>query len=317
MSTPMLEALREALPQASIEFLCYDAFAPALKGHPACDRVHTMPPKAGRSVTLSTARSLRQREFDWCFDTLGNPRSALLMKLIAPRHSVGPAALIRGRLYEHQLKQHPEDKSMLRYYLDLLGPLLGRVEDRPTSLRVEESEREDVAARLDIEPGTELVLIHPGATHADRAWPVERWPELISGLQARRSGTRIRVITQPDWEDVADEVVRGCSGDVSRLPVLDLRSLIALLTRSSLYVGNDGGILHCAVALRVPAVGIFGPTDPAEWFTYSGWGPYRVVHSFSNERRRFRGRRERGFPNVRVEEALAAVDEVISVAPSR
>jgi len=180
----------------------------------------------------------------------------------------------------------------------MLTPLLGRVEVRPTSLYVEEEERQAVAEQLGIELGAELALLHPGATSADRAWPVDRWPPLIAELQNLSPGIMVRVITQPGWEAAAQQIVERASGDVERLPALDLRPLMALLTEASLYIGNDGGILHTAVALRVPTVGIFGPTFEDVWFPYEDWGPYRAVK---------RPKKEAAAPVDKVAEAVRSV----------
>ena len=35
--------------------------------------------------------------------------------------------------------------------------------------------------------------------------------------------------------------------------------------------------MHMGVALGVPTLGLFGPTDPTIWFPYESMGPYRVL----------------------------------------
>jgi len=277
MSTPMLEVLRERLPNATIEYLTYPFFAPALEGHPGCDRVLTMPAKAGPRATLAVAKELRAPRIDWFFDTLGNPRTAFLMSLARPRHSVAPYRGFRSRLYEYTQRHEHGERSAVRHQLDMLTPLLGWVDERLPRVYVEDGEREEIARQLDIEAGGDLVLVHPGATKPERAWPIERWPSLIAELQRERPGVRVLVVTQPGWEDAARRIAEATDAAVRQLPALDLRSLMALISLTSLYVGNDGGILHTAVALRVPTVGIFGPTEDDVWFPYSPYGPYRVV----------------------------------------
>lgn len=312
VSTPMLDTLREALPHASVEYLTYTSFAPVLQGHPACDRVITMPPKAGARATLSVVRQLRHPRIDWCFDSLANPRSAILVRLAAPRHSVGRDRGLRSWLYEYRQPDEPGVRSAVRHHLDLLTPLLGRVAPRPTRLLVAESERDDIAARLTLESDAELVLVHPGATIAERAWPLERWPDLINALQSRRRDVRVRVITQPGREDASDHIAHACRGDVAGLPVLELRELMALLTHASLYIGNDGGILHTAVALRVPTVGILGPAEKAAWFPYESWGPYRAVGEGGTPP----GKRKKGPGEYRlagVEDVLRTVEELLEM----
>lgn len=39
-----------------------------------------------------------------------------------------------------------------------------------------------------------------------------------------------------------------------------------------MHVGNDNGPMHMAAALRVPVIGLFGPSDPAVW------GPWGTGH---------------------------------------
>lgn len=309
MSTPMLDALREALPGASIEYLTYSSFAPPLEGHPALDRLHTIEANAGVRETLATARRLRRPCFDWCFDTMGNPRSLVLVLLIRPRHSVAPYRGLRSRLYEHSVRHEHGERSAVRHQLDSLTPLLGYTEERPPTIYVAAEARESAARRFGLEPGAPLALFHPGATDSQRAWPLERWLQLVSELQRYRGDIPIRVISQPGWEDWAEKIVSYCSGDVLALPVLELSPLLALLANASLYVGNDGGILHCAVALRIPTVGMMGPTEDDVWFPYARWGPYRVVRGPSTMRSKA-GWPISEFPSASVEDVMLAVEEV-------
>jgi ADP-heptose:LPS heptosyltransferase len=44
-----------------------------------------------------------------------------------------------------------------------------------------------------------------------------------------------------------------------------LSQLAALMKRSHLLIGNDGGPIHIAAAVGCPVLGLFGPTDPAVW----------------------------------------------------
>ena len=81
----------------------------------------------------------------------------------------------------------------------------------------------------------------------------------------------------PGEEGIAREVAHRAGGNVSILPLQPLRSLAGVLTGCLAVVANDGGVLHMAVALGRPTVGIFGPTEPDIWFPYNGRGPYALV----------------------------------------
>ncbi len=309
MTTPMLETLREVLPNASIEYLTYPQFAPVLDKNPNIDRIITMPAKASLVKTLEIVNALRRPRIDWFFDSLTNPRSAVLVALARPRHSVGLRRGARSWVYEYRRAASTADPSAVKAHLDLLVPLLGSVTERYTTLYVSRGEVDGIARRFQIEPDRELILVHPGASRPQKAWPLERWPELISAMREGADDPRIALVTQPGWEKTGLEIVRRCGESVEALPVLDLRSLFALLTLTSLYVGHDGGILHAAVALRVPSVGLLGRVDDRTWFPYTRWGPYRCLRRYDQSASK-KGRTASQVERISLDDVLEAVDEV-------
>ena len=114
------------------------------------------------------------------------------------------------------------------------------------------------------------VAVHPGsgAFSVARRWPVERFAEVARAL-VRRQGARIVVVGGPDEVDLA----RGLAGQVDGPTTVlagrtSLRQLAGVLRRCDLFVGNDSGLMHLAVAARTPVVAVFGPTN------HRAWGPY-------------------------------------------
>jgi ADP-heptose:LPS heptosyltransferase len=66
----------------------------------------------------------------------------------------------------------------------------------------------------------------------------------------------------------ADEEIRAAleaSAAFSILARTGLVELAGVLSACVGYVGNDSGITQLAAALGVPAVCLYGPTDPATW----------------------------------------------------
>jgi ADP-heptose:LPS heptosyltransferase len=280
LSTPVLAALREGFPHASIEYLADSAYLPVLERHPALDRLHPLPRGSGPGQVLRVVRQLRQPRVDWWFDLFGNPRSAILTALSRPRHAVGPKRGLRSHVFQHRREGPSGDRSAVRHHLDMLVPLLGRVEPSPTTLYVGDDERAAIRDRLRLAAGEHRVLLHPGSTWPDKAWPESHWPDLVRRLREEGLGPFV-VISPPDAPALAERIAAGAGDDVRVLPVLAVREVLALLTCCSLYVGNDGGVLHCAVALGVPTVGLFGPTEPDIWFPYEDRGPFRVVREYN------------------------------------
>jgi ADP-heptose:LPS heptosyltransferase len=53
-----------------------------------------------------------------------------------------------------------------------------------------------------------------------------------------------------------------------------LPEIAAFLSRASLFVGNDSGLMHLAAASGAPTLGLFGPTNAGE---YAPAGPRAVA----------------------------------------
>ncbi|MFP4013517.1 MAG: glycosyltransferase family 9 protein [Chitinispirillaceae bacterium] len=102
-----------------------------------------------------------------------------------------------------------------------------------------------------------FAVIHTGSGSRKKNWPKENYMLLADRL--RDEGLGIVWITGP-------------AENVKNLPPQDwicrnlpLPLLAAIMSRSSLYVGNDSGPTHLSAALGIPTVVIFGPSDPRIW----------------------------------------------------
>jgi heptosyltransferase-1 len=113
----------------------------------------------------------------------------------------------------------------------------------------------------------DFAILNPGAGWGAKRWPAERYGEVA--LQLGACGVRSIVNFGPGEEQLAREVEAGSGGSARGLQC-SISELVALTRRARLFIGGDTGPLHLAAALGIPAVGIYGPTDPARN------GPYRT-----------------------------------------
>jgi ADP-heptose:LPS heptosyltransferase len=114
-------------------------------------------------------------------------------------------------------------------------------------------------------PVSDAVVVHPGAAHASRRWPPERYAVVartlaedghevvVTGSGAERS-IAVRVAAQAGLPP--SSVLAG------RTP---LAALLALIAAARLVVCGDTGVAHVATAYRRPSVVLCGPTSPHRW----------------------------------------------------
>ncbi len=116
-----------------------------------------------------------------------------------------------------------------------------------------------------ISTGKYLVFIH-GASRSKKCWQEKKWIEL-AGL-AKKEGFKVKLPWGNNEELVrANNIARG-SDNVEVLSKSTLTELGAILLGANGVVALDTGLSHLSAALSVPAVSLYGPTDPNLAGTY-------------------------------------------------
>jgi ADP-heptose:LPS heptosyltransferase len=146
-----------------------------------------------------------------------------------------------------------------------LGFELPATDDGRLRLRLPLPDTSDLTGR------DRYVVVHPGASVPARAWPAERYRELVDALVAE--GRRV-VVTGGPAERELTALVAGPTASRSD-DVLDLggrtsfAGLADVLDRAEVVVVGNTGPAHLAAAVDTPIVSLFAPTVPVE-----RWAPY-------------------------------------------
>jgi ADP-heptose:LPS heptosyltransferase len=110
-----------------------------------------------------------------------------------------------------------------------------------------------------------VIVVHPGSGGRRKVWPVERFIR-VGEYVTERFGLRILLVIGPAEPDGVRKSFCQMKGPqpamAENLPLVHLASV---MEGSGLFLGNDSGMSHLAAALGIPAVVIFGPTDPRTW----------------------------------------------------
>lgn len=265
---PALESLKANYPGAEIWLAGAPWVRDLLAGESWGKRVLPLGPAKGLGGLRTAARDLRERGFDLGLLLTNSFGSAVLFALAKIPERWGAKRDGRGRL----LTKGPraEDSTpplhMVRYYLRLLEGLGLRTVPPEIRLTVTAEERE--RARTDLEAlgilsDRPLVILNPGAAYGPaKRWPAARFAELGRLLQERK-GADIAVTGAASDAGLAAEIGAALARKPADLTGrTNLRGLLGVMSRAAVFVSNDTGPMHMANALRVPVVGVFGPTDP-------------------------------------------------------
>ncbi len=273
LSLPLLRALRAARPDVEIHYLAEAPGLELLRTQPEVD-VRWQAPH-GFDAGLVCARALHAQHFAAAIDLFCNPRSALLIRATGAPIRIGEDRRIRRHAYT--LARHlVPGKSAIEQHLDALGGL-GIAPPPPTCpvLELGAETRAAGIARWRERAGTPAVLVHLGATQVAKEWPEAPATDFVRAVEAEFGAV---LSTAPNRPAPSAAVARAVPG-VRLLPPAGLREFLGLVAAARAVVTVDGAVAHAAVALGRPTVALFGPTDPAVWFPYAAFGPYRVVHA--------------------------------------
>ena len=281
-TTPVIGALRAALPKAHLAYLIEPAAAPVVRHHPGLDEVVIAPRLRGLArvrADLVLGRRLRRERFDVVLDLHSGPRASLLTWLSRAPRRIGFA--VQGRHWAYtDIVSRPRElrpRHSVENQWDILAPLLP---DLPPPSRTEnpvamvhapaaDTQVDGWMAHEGLDDRHAMVVVHVSAGNAFRRWPLESFAALADRLTAADRNRRIILTSGPSEAAAAAEVVaqvrdrqpdnpdgvRTC-GDMS------LDELHALIGRARLYIGGDSGPLHVASTTGTPIVGLYGPTMP-------------------------------------------------------
>ena len=296
-ATPAIRALRLAHPSAHLAALLTPGTVPLLAGTNLVDEIipfekktYDRPVLAGLAApaAVELARQLRSEPWDalalfhHLTTSFGIAKYAALCLASGARIIAG---LDNGRGWF--LTDRVDDPGFgYRHEADnwlAIASLLGGHNPAPRyELRITEQDREwaaDQIAGRGLEQ-TPILAVHPGsgAFSLARRWPARRFAATARVLAAEH-GLRPVVIQGPAVEEqmLARSVAVAAGGLDVVGPAPTPGALVAFLSRVRLFVGNESGVMHLAVAAGAPIVAVFGPTNDRAWGPYPMSSPAHAV----------------------------------------
>ncbi len=113
-----------------------------------------------------------------------------------------------------------------------------------------------------------IIVLAPTANWAPKIWPADRFAALFQRLAATNIENAVpAVIAGPGEMEaaMAKPLLQALPSAIDLVGRLTLPEIAAFLSRSSLFVGNDSGLMHLAAAAGASTLGLFGPTDANEY----------------------------------------------------
>lgn len=261
-SAVILQFIHKKYPDAKIEWITEEVFAPLLQNHPLIDAVHTLnlkELKKSKSFSLLRDTFLELRSlghFDIIIDIQGLLKSAIVARLIGPNtHGFDKSSAREGTasLFYKTTSHIEYDENIVKRNTFLASDGLGfKIDDimlkskkpifKTSKYAFKKSEKKNIA----------IVI---GASWESKKYPKERVAEICNELKENSI-----ILWGSDAE--REDALWICENSVyaTIAPKLSLVELASLISSVDLLIGNDTGPTHMAWAQNIPSITLFGPT---------------------------------------------------------
>jgi heptosyltransferase I len=331
---PAVKALKDYYPASYVAWVVEEPSKALLESQPEIDEVILFPRKRWTDGIRSARRmwrtavevrgfvtDLRRREFDTVLDFHGILKSGLISFFSGAPERVGfdrRSSKEFNYLFSNVKVRLQDDKvSRNKRNLSLLGGIGLKPDGYRPSLHIPSKDREYIESffkGLSISAKSPLIAVHPGTSPKTsyKRWMPNQYSQVADRL-VRELGASI-IFT---WGPEELKWVEGIQEEMKEASILgpkteSLTQLGEVYRRCHLYLGGDTGPMHIASFMGIPAVVIYGPTDP---IVNEPLGQYRKVRKEvgCNPCRNRSCKELTCLKAVTVDDVFMAIEEILSV----
>lgn len=279
MLTPAIRAFKKKYPDALLDVAVESPGDDLLRYNPNVNEIVTLKSKRWYNLAaqLKFISNLRRNKYDMVIDFLGNPRSSHYSFLTGAPVRIG----YNDAQYRYAYTQTYERKFNYSAYskLDFLK-FLG-IDSENVSLDYNLPEHVRLPYEFSALSQQPIVAISPVSLRDDKIWPIENFVRIAEFLYAKFRLYPV-VIVGPGELRYLDNFKRLAKSPYLPLYIDNLYVLGAVLKRCRMFIGNDNGPKHIAVAMGLPTYAVFShKSDPVGWTC-----PDPVRHRYSGGKNR-------------------------------
>lgn len=279
--TSSLEELRKAYPTAEIHVAVTKPWDKLMENNPNVNRIWAYDryeDKVARARAVTRlGLQLAKQGFDCVVNFHASPSSAMLSFATRAAHrSIHfHGHRDKNRFSTYEVPGKGKIKPIVERDLDALRAMGLRIPEGDFSSHLphiyltaaEKQAAENYLAKEGIKKP--LLVLGLGSSRPTKCWPLDRFAQVSLKWKDQTGGSVLAVVSR-DEQKLADQFLAklGSNQEVHVAIDLELRLLSSVMHAASVFLGNDSGPKHIAVASGLPTVTLFGPEHPFEWHPY-------------------------------------------------
>ena len=277
LTLPLAGLIKKQFPNSKVTFLVRDYTKNLVSNHPFVDEVIVLSESDGNTNYFENLNLIKSKKFDTCIVVYPTFKLALIMFLSGIKTRIGTgyrwySFLFNQKVYEHRKNA---ERHELEYNVNLLERLGIKNSITESNVRydltIDESSLQNVVKTLldeKIDLQKEIIIVHPGSGGSSIDLPINKFAELVKKLD----DDNYQIILTGNKNEVAlCEKIKSSDNVKNLAGKFNLDELIAVISKSVMFISNSTGPIHIAAALGKYTVGFYPKIVSC---SKERWGPY-------------------------------------------
>lgn len=289
LTTPVIQSLKSAYPNATIDVLLYKETLPMLQNNPLINKIFYLDRNwkyQGKLTRLQKewqlGRTLQKQKYDLVVNLADQWKAAIFAlitqasvrlgfefekrknsKFWAKCHNIIVSTRNHGQL--HTVEQN----------LSILEPLNIPIISDVTMIYSDKDKQwlNETIKRYQLAKG--YIVIQPTSRWFFKCWDEDKLATLINRLQQNNYSVVLTSGPEEKELEMIQTILTQCQNK-DAITVLagktSLSQLAALIDHAKLFIGVDSVAMHMAAALKTPLVALFGPSKLEHWHPWQAIG---------------------------------------------
>jgi heptosyltransferase-2 len=260
LTTSVITAIKKKYPEAEIDFVVKDQFAPLVKHHPAINQLYTLSKQPGALKQLK--KSITSSGYSAIID-LHNTFRSFYLKFncgVPTVRTLSKEYIKRFLLVKLKINLFGnKPKSIIDRYALTAGEFAQAPVPHFPEIIIPDDTMQSVKSKFFGNDSLRIVLV-PGSAHPTKEWPFSQVAE-VAAILSHRFKADIIVLggkkEAPAGNMIAEKIGSNCYDLTGKTSLLETAAIIKL---SDLIITVDTGCMHLGWAFQRKMVCIFGST---------------------------------------------------------
>jgi len=189
----------------------------------------------------------------------------LVIATSGAKYKMGPNPwfLDNQSIYDSWISESKLDgKHYKDFFLEIIEPLGINPQNRETDFPIDSKDKtfaENLLQRHHLKTET-LVCIHPSGSEPMRRWPQEKFRRVCERLGDKN--VNVVLVGSKSDMTIGNFISGNNLNAITLVGQTTLGQTAAVISKCSVFLGNDSGPFHLAVAVKTPAIGLIGGGAP-------------------------------------------------------